>query len=101
MVLDLNLLCSWAWNQIFILVEDTTGYLSVGLWFLQYLIGFFPLTLTRNLSVGLWFLQYLIGFFPLTLTRNLSPFLHLPGSLLSTKKVEQVSFISLHPPFNS
>ena len=38
MVLDLNLLCSWAWNQIFILVVDTTGYLSVGLWFLQYLV---------------------------------------------------------------
>ena len=37
MVLDLNLLCSWAWNQIFIFVVETTGYLSVGLWFLQYL----------------------------------------------------------------
>merc|ERR1711872_417944 len=78
-VFDLNLLCSCAWNQTFIFLVEMTG----------------------NLSVGLSFLQYLIGFFPVTFTKNLSPFLQRPGSLLSMKNFEHVSFISVQPAFNS
>ena len=94
---DLNLLCSWAWNQIFIFLSETTGNLSVGLSFLQYLHIVY---LKRNQKFQISDTN-LMGFLaPGTFTKNLSPFLQRPGSLLSTKNVEQVSFISLQAPFN-